>query len=486
MIQQRKLNTIILPVLFAIGIIVPFTYALLKQFYFYQAILAGLILLPILLIPLMRAPRKTLLAFLLVSVSINPSFPFFQNDSFIFPLSIKFWLSDLILLSSWCYILLKQLNRRSEYSRLIQRHSGGLLLFFLLWIAFGLSTMVFAVDKTIVIIELTKMARVLFIYLTIPFFIESKKDLTFIAICLVGAVLFQALLIFAQYATGDQVIRLPGGSRDLDITAAGTLFRPGGTMGHSSNFAKLSALVLPVCLVLQQYYPSPSGRKIFGSALIIIFVSTVIVVSRIGLATAVLGIGLMLSLSLKTAKGRRLFLLTLFVCFLAFSAAWFVGGARIVDRIAEDAHSAESRIPMWLTALQVIKDHPLGVGLNNYLHIAPQYDKYGIIAQFPFPVHNIYLLNFAELGIVGGSCFIGLLIAAVLLAFKASRKARDDLDAAILQAMGIGITCSWLQGMVGWGHRSSFAHLPYFAIFAGTIVAYNYLVRREKDADKTH
>ena len=481
MSQQSKLNSIIFPLLFAVSIILPFTYTLLKQFYFYEAVVVGLILLPILLIPLLYFPRRTLLALLILSISVNPSFAIVRNNSFVFPLSIKFWLSDLVLIFSWCFIFLRKLNDRFEHSMLIYRSTEWILIFFVLWIIFGMLSMVFAVNKTVVIIELVKMVRVFLIYLTIPYLVKSKSDLVFIAICLVGAIFLQTLLIMVQYATGEQVVRLPGGSRDLDITAAETLFRPGGTLGHSSNYAKLSALILPSCLVLQQYYPRSFGRKIFGLALVFIFIATVIVVSRIGFATSVLGIVLMLYLTLKTVKGRRTLLWTLFSCFLAISLAWFVGGERIVDRMTYDYHSAEARIPMMLTALKVIKAHPLGVGLNNYLYVAPQYDDYGIIDLFPFPVHNIFLLNFAELGMVGGACFLCLLAVVVLFAFRASWRTKDEFDAMLLKALGVGILCSWLQGLVGWGHRASFIHLPYFAVLAGAMVAYNSLVLMDEN-----
>ena len=71
------------------------------------------------------------------------------------------------------------------------------------------------------------------------------------------------------------------------------------------------------------------------------------------------------------------------------------------------------------------------------------------------------------------------MITSVLLAFRVSKRAHDYFDAAVLQAIGIGIACSWLQGLVGWGHRSSFIHLPYFAVLAGTIAAYNYLEKNK-------
>ncbi|WPD21271.1 MAG: O-antigen ligase family protein [Candidatus Electrothrix scaldis] len=479
MIQHRKFKIVIFSSLFTIVLFVPFLFSLLKRFYFYQAIIVGIILLPILLIPLVRSPRKTLLALLLLSIPLNPSVALLQDYSFIFPLAIKFWFSDLLLFFCWCYIFLNNLIGRTNYSRIISKSSRIVLNFFLIWLAFALFSMIFAVDRLIVLIELIKIIRILLIFLTIPYLINSEKDLAFIAACLIGAVFLQALLILAQYSTGEQLLRLPGGARNLDITSDGLLFRPSGTLGHSSNFAKISALVLPVCLTLQQHDSRPFMKIFFTLALLIIIISSVVVVSRIGLATSALGITLTFLLSLRTAKGRKKILLQLYLCVIVFFVAWITGGERIIVRMTYDNFSSGSRLPMWLTALEVIKSHPLGVGLNNYLHIASQYDFYGIVESYPFPVHNVFLLNFAELGVVGGGCFIGLLVSVVVLARNIAKRVHDDMDAAILQSLGIGIACSWLQGLVGWGHRSSFIHLPFFAILAGTIVAYNYLIAQK-------
>ncbi len=172
MVNQSRRNTVIIFILFAIGIIVPFSYAILKEFYFYQAVVAGLLLMPILGIPLVRSPRKTLLFLFVVSVSINPSFPLVQNDLFRYPLYVKLWMSDLVLLSCWFYIFFMKLNYHAKVSIIIQRYSKVLLLFFLLWMVFGLFSLIFAIDKTIVLIELAKMVRVIMVYLTIPFLIQ--------------------------------------------------------------------------------------------------------------------------------------------------------------------------------------------------------------------------------------------------------------------------------------------------------------------------
>ena len=152
---------------------------------------------------------------------------------------------------------------------------------------------------------------------------------------------------------------------------------------------------------------------------------------------------------------------------------WITAGDRLVNRISYDYNSSYLRIPMNKTALEVIKHYPLGVGLNNYTLVSPSYDYYDISSYFPFPVHNIFLLNFAELGIAGGACLIGFLMTIVFRALKYAGKIKEEENRLLLQAIGISIACSWLEGLVGWCQRSSMIHLLYFAILSAMITSCN-------------
>ena len=130
---------------------------------------------------------------------------------------------------------------------------------------------------------------------------------------------------------------------------------------------------------------------------------------------------------------------------------------------------------MYSLAVNIIKHKPFfGVGLNNYTLISPKYDNTGITEVFNHPVHNIYLLYAAEVGIPGAVCFVWFLIGTIGLAFKISTQVRASLDSALLKAIGVGITCSWLQGLIGWGQRSSIVHLSYLGVLAGMLAAHKY------------
>ncbi|MHB8482145.1 MAG: O-antigen ligase family protein, partial [Nitrospiria bacterium] len=83
---------------------------------------------------------------------------------------------------------------------------------------------------------------------------------------------------------------------------------------------------------------------------------------------------------------------------------------RILKDYKTDPYSF-SRIEMWKEAVHIIKDHPLGIGLEMYPLISPQYafpikgpiQQYGKVAESP---HNDYLRLFAETGLPGGVFFV--------------------------------------------------------------------------------
>lgn len=84
----------------------------------------------------------------------------------------------------------------------------------------------------------------------------------------------------------------------------------------------------------------------------------------------------------------------------------------------------ESRIKLWKTALQMIKNHPiLGVGNGNYVSLYNSYIKKYPKLEYAdyrnFPCHNSYLKIESELGIVGGISFASLLISIFVKCYKA-------------------------------------------------------------------
>ena len=446
------------------------SYALVTQFYFYQAVIAGILCLPFIFVFLLYSPRQSLLSLLVLTIPFNPCFHIIRDQSFKFGIGLKFYTSDLVVILIFIYLFI------SNCFDIRERHNcptsiWQLALPLLLWIIAGAISFIPAVNKSIAIIELIRMLRIFLIFFAIYKLVDKPEDFRLIAISLVIAFAIQAALVSMEYFAGHPLLRLPGESREADI--AGLLFRPSGSMGHSSNFAKLASLCLPICLAFIYVIQKNIWRIVVGLVLVTGLVSLIFTVSRAGFATSIFGLVWVSLLILKNKRRKAVkIVVPIIMLFIGMGLAWSLGGSRFMSRIQWDQGSALSRPQMYSVAWNVIKSHPfLGVGLNNYTLVASYYDNTpsAISINFPHPVHNIFLLHAAEMGILGAAFFIWFLFATISKAFKHSSDAKFLLDSVLAKAMGIGITCSWLQGLIGWGFRGSIIHASYLAIIAGAL-----------------
>jgi O-antigen ligase len=143
-----------------------------------------------------------------------------------------------------------------------------------------------------------------------------------------------------------------------------------------------------------------------------------------------------LALSLAALFVRRSVLLALLVVVAAFSVEYWVPEAAIqrveMTRQTDAAsgnvrleESAESRFIIWRGAWEMIKEHPLGVGLNRFRQ---EIGKYSIIENMD--AHNGYILTAAEAGTVTSVILLTLLVRLALLSLPLLRSA--DVEAQVL------------------------------------------------------
>jgi len=92
----------------------------------------------------------------------------------------------------------------------------------------------------------------------------------------------------------------------------------------------------------------------------------------------------------------------------------------------------------WI-ALQMIKDHPLlGVGLNNFTVRMDEYGKVSGWVRFLQPVHNVYLLVAAEIGLLGLVVFVSLLLFTIYgLRFTKPKSLRRLLFISLSQVLAL-------------------------------------------------
>ncbi|MGW4460897.1 O-antigen ligase family protein [Micromonospora sp. NPDC004704] len=129
----------------------------------------------------------------------------------------------------------------------------------------------------------------------------------------------------------------------------------------------------------------------------------------------------------------------------------------LIDRFMADP-TGGARPQITQVALSTIRDHPwAGVGPNGYVAVVGATDR---LTETGVPVHNIFLLSTAELGILG-ALLLWLPFAAVAVrAIRHVRRSRgSEQTARVLVSALPGIV---LMGMTGWGLLQG----PYFLTFA--------------------
>ncbi len=348
-----------------------------------------------------------------------------------------------------------------------------------------LVTVLWAPRLDLAMLELIMMVKVLLLFFVLANQIRDEKDLKLVIWAFIFIVAFQAVLANLQVLFGKNLnLGFLGeyqGSKE-EIKELGKMYRVGGTLGHPNRLAMFLELLLPVCLTVS--FTSKRRRErvlgflVFGLG----FVALIMTGSRGGWGGTVIAMVLFFyfliktkHLSLKDLVGPAFGVIVLItIVGFAFSD--------ILERrfFGEDYGSAESRIPMFQIAFNVIDAHPIGgVGINNYQVKMKNYMrtvhalKYKSIDR---PVHNMYLLITGETGFVGLLTFFALLIFALRTCLKTIYMRNAFCSVVSISVFG---------GLVGFlAHGMVDKHPPggynlFYALLA-VAAASHFIARREE------
>jgi putative inorganic carbon (hco3(-)) transporter len=246
----------------------------------------------------------------------------------------------------------------------------------------------------------------LFVYLIS--WIQTRDDVLFVVkLLLVGLALESAIiLIAAQSAEG---FELPG-LRVLVDRSTEDLGGPRfyGSLGSPITAAAyLEMLLAPAVAVLA----TRLGRFIKMVAVLGLALGSISLIgtlSRASWIAAVVSIALTCFAFTGGAGRRRVAVPLLLFLFIGGVAVMFQ--STISTRLTgDDVGSARARVPLMVTALEIIGDHPqLGVGVNSYVAALPRYES-TFPGEWLYTVHNRYLLVAAETGVGGLIAFLWFL-----------------------------------------------------------------------------
>ena len=124
-------------------------------------------------------------------------------------------------------------------------------------------------------------------------------------------------------------------------------------------------------------------------------------------------------------------------------------------KITEHLHG-KGRKTYWEEATVIIRRSPLlGVGLNTYTKVAPKYVQYG---SYP---HNCYLHLAAEMGFIGLSFFIGIMVVLFLKSIQSLRNINEKFSSAVLLGS--------LAGLLGF-LAQSFVDTNFYSVQLGNLM----------------
>jgi hypothetical protein len=354
---------------------------------------------------------------------------FYVNDIFLlvaiaFAVIAKFSIVDFRLLIADWYFILK--------SKILHRISSALLITLILWV--GLSIF-WAPDKILAGYFFVKLLLAAGVFFLTRLFDDDDLRIV-LRVLMVGAVL-QSLLGIGQFLMQSTFASTLLGMSAHEVWQAGTSvlkndigrwLRAYGTFPHPNMLGGFLADVFVLCIsyyVLRIEELKRNQRVAFLVGIVSIFLGLLLTFSRSAWFGAAFGIVVYSVFRIKYhVWGKwdtRMFLM------LAITAAVFVGVlhetvfSRFDGTVIENEGSVSERVQSLKDAKVVIEEGNmfLGTGAGNFtaqmMVLQPGRPVWTIQ-----PAHNVPVLVFAELGLVGLVLFVGFLVSLLILILKSS------------------------------------------------------------------
>lgn len=341
-----------------------------------------------------------------------------------------------------------------------------------LYVAFETLSLYAARDPIVGLYEVILTAQMLFLFMYLINWIQTRNDITFvIRLLLIGLVLEAGIMIGLNISGQDvEIPGLPGHTLVAGAAEGAEEFsRPSGTLA------------------------SPNVAGSYLSVMLTAVIGLLLITRAHGLHKTTLWISLALglvALLMTYSRGGWLALFgsTLLSCYLGWRflpprrKSIVIGAAAVlfvsllfdtpISRrlLQSDEGAAHSRIALNKLAITMIEDHALiGVGVNNFTLNLREYATHEFMGDWLYAVHNKYLLVWAEAGLGGLLAYLWFLSASLRRGWQCW-KSRDPLYSPLALALGCGIfaliICDMFQSDRG---RPLMQLLMFMAALIGTI-----------------
>ena len=232
-------------------------------------------------------------------------------------------------------------------------------------------------------------APIAYLYFLLRASLGTPRRFRGMMLVLTLAVVFHAVSGIVQYHTGIGF----GGVAPLMYDGEERIQGP-GVFNDPNDLGMAFVVVIPVVLARIQG-PAPFVRRVAWAPIAGVLLVALYYTNSRG---AILALGAVLAVyawrRFGRGKGTAL-------AMLALAALLFVSPSRM-SQLDSGETSAQGRIRMWSEALQMFKERPLtGFGWSRF----SEYHE--------MVVHNSFMHSLAELGLLGGVCFVGMVYSYV-------------------------------------------------------------------------
>jgi len=279
------------------------------------------------------------------------------------------------------------------------------------------------------------------------------------------------------------------------------------TIGQKNWISNYLAMIFPAMFSYFLLEQTKKNKIIYFFLLSILYLTLMICQSRgiwISISIiAILAIYIIFKLKFyEIFKINKKWLLLLLITFLIIATIYSTDNPlnksaitvpqRALSTFDEQDPSINTRLLMWRTTLEMIKDRPiLGSGIGtfkmNYLNYQaeflknnPYYIKYSGKAG---EAHNEYLQMWAELGIIGLGIFIGIILLFYSLIINYLKKNNSDKEKIIVFGLVMGITCFLTHSLFTFPLHVPALGLTFFALLGLTVVYMRKTYLHEIDSD---
>ena len=271
---------------------------------------------------------------------------------------------------------------------------------------------------------------------------------------------------------------------------------------NHNHYAGLMEMIFPLVLALFFFYRPRIGKTSFfrgiieilnqekanihiliGMSALLIIVSIFVSLSRGGMISTCLSLGIFTFLLFrrKISRGNSLFLI-LIIMAAALSVGWF-GWDQILERFASLKKASgvihEGRLDFWKDSLHIIRDFKLtGSGLGSFIHIYPPYKS--LVDNMALShAHNDYIELLVEGGIPGFVLAAAFLFSLFSATYKTFLKRRDAFSIYLYMGCLTGMTAILFHSFTDFNLQVGANGLWFFFMAGLAVSAANTNIRQK-------